>query len=307
MEECKLNWEISKYFKENVGITIEPDEIYIDNGECCKKFPKYCLENRHPLILSHHKGCLVMVIPEMDYYYLTKEMITIKKYCDISTWGLGYYWDDFDVITGVKWQAFKEQGLPESKKVKRFFAILDCRKKSETLGWKPTNANCMACNVSSCPFSCLIPEKMSWKKEILETDERMIFSNIIRRRVRDMYGLEISRFKVYPGTHIWLKPDTAKNTVFVYLPQDLLLEMINKPNLNNGKLLAENFKIQVRTPFDYKLSTNSIAVKFSKGNVVPKEFEEMFFNEVWKQNSKKNVLKKGFSNIENLISKRKYV
>ncbi len=270
---AKLNEEVSK----RIGHTIGTDHIHTDENGWYYYIPAKSLLANHPLVLNHYRGPLFIVIPYKDGELLDQETISVEDYIENSTWSFGYYWGGGSLLGGIRWMPFEEKGIHETEKIKRYFTILGCRTSRISSGWQAEENDCANCSVKNCPFS-RFHENASWDNEVKEEDDRIKLFKAVKRRIYERFGLKAVSCMSQDSDTIRMFVGFEKNTVSVYLPQALMIDMLYNPGKYNISEVANSLKFEVGT--SWHIVDDEVVPE--KHEYVPEDADCEFLFNYWK-------------------------
>lgn len=274
----ELNSIVSALIGHNIGV----NHIHTDKDGWHYYIPAKSLQANHPLILNHYRGTLFMVIPLADWTKLENGDITVQDYVDNSVWSYGYYWGGGSMLRGVQWQPFEEKGIHDKKTISRYLTILKCRTNQTSLGYKPSEEKCMSCLIEHCPFSkCKAKcEKASWDNEIKEYDDRVLLFEAVKERIQKRFGLEAVNCYNQDEDTICIFPSYSKDTVNVYLPKKILIDMMYNPGKYNIEETVDSMELQIGIPFH---STTNHEIVPSKRYPVAVDADVQMCYDLWRK------------------------
>ncbi len=255
MTKEELRGILSNNVSPMVGFRIDPDDIHNDADGWYYYIPRYSLKRNHPLIMRHYRGPIFMVIPTEDWHDLESGNIRIAEYVKNSQWSYGWYWAGGTLLYGVFWQPLEEKGIHDTERIARYLEILGCRTCNRSSGHVPTEKECKDCWVEHCPYSPFSKEdeKASWENEVQEKDARKELLRLVSERLEKQFGFKVeSCFPHGEKEGIWIFPGFKKDTVSVYLPQDVLIDLLYDPEQYNLSELVESWSIDVCVPWHYE-------------------------------------------------------
>lgn len=249
MNNCSnevLQKRLSNAVSPLIGHTIDKEHIYVDEGWDFY-IREHSLIKRHPLILDHYRGHLLMIIPVDDWKELENGTISVIEYVNSSHWYYGYYWGGDSLLYGVYWQPFEEKGIHDTLRIASYLETLRCRTLRRSSGRTPTSGQCDECWLESCSFSRSPDKRRKAKDEDrLERDARKEIFSLIKERISTKTDFKATSCLAHENSDgIWLLPNIEDNTVTVYLPEKLLVDLLYHPEEYdiNGIVDAWDFKI----------------------------------------------------------------
>lgn len=243
MKKTELKEELNNVISSLIGHDIGIKHIHTDEyGSWENGIPQKSLKEMHPLTLVHYRKSIFVVFPAVDMKKLMNGEISVQEYVENATWSFGYYWAGDSMFSATHWQPIEEKGIHDTKKIKRYLQILICRTKTEN--HIPLNYGvCFNCFVKHCPF---IPKEETYcPDEVEEYDNVPRFFNAVKQKVNELFGFKVVQFKCRSENTICITPSHCRDTVIVYLPQDLLLNMMYYPNNTYPIEEALNMDIQI--------------------------------------------------------------
>lgn len=274
----KLNSVLSNL----IGCHIGTDHIHTDEQGWFYYIPKESLQENHPLILNHYRGPLFVVIPVKDMERLKEEVIAVNDYVNNSVWNFGYFWGGGSLLDGIKWQPLEEKGIHDTQKIARYLRILLCRTSTHSSGYVPDEKHCSSCLIQRCPYSRYKFKYAgsSWRNEVTERDDRIALYSAIKERVEKRFGFNVNSCMVNSLTEtVCIFPHHYKDTVEVYLPQALLIDMMYNPGKYDTEKVAEELKMEIGVPWHYEGEKFVEAQRYEITEVTTTES----FYEIWKE------------------------
>ncbi len=248
--------ELANKLNERIGFSrerypwIEANQIHTDEEGVFYYIPSNSLMWNHPLIMAHYRGYLFVVLPEHDSVQLMLGAISVDKYIETAIWNYGFFWGGGTMLGGAHWQPLEDQrpGINNTEMVRRYLTILMCRTYERSSGFVPDADYCAKCHVECCPQSKHEKKiNSSWNREVREVYDVITLSQILQRRIEEIYGLKM--VGCYPHTfsqnNIILMRGYKKGTVNVYIPEALVVDMRYHPGKYNLRLIAEGFAVEV--------------------------------------------------------------
>lgn len=186
--------EFARQLSELIGQKITTDHIH--PAKSGRYYYVQAPKEGYPLVLHHYRGPFCLDIHPNDFKRIETGEVSATEYISNANWLVGYYWGGGSMISGGYYQPMDIIG--SQQEVKRYLKILACRGFNRASGYMPTEANCLACNVSNCPFSQY--KKGDWENEMKEYDPRIQFLNALRRRFETQFpGYIISKLLYSEG------------------------------------------------------------------------------------------------------------
>lgn len=252
-----INKEFASELTARIGYVFGEDHIHTDENGWYYYIPAKSLHHNRPLIMHHYRGPYFVVIPWEDMKAIQAEEISVTEYIDTSVWSFGRYWGGGTMIGGGYWQILEggTPGFTDTERIKRYMTILACRGHRVSCGYMPSDECCEKCAIEKCPFTQYAPkhEGSSWDAEVRERDARRELFNEMAKLIEARYGLKA----VGCHSHEFEKSSTLlfygyeKDTVNVYFPKELMINLLYYPEKYNIKLLAEGFDIEAAIPWTY--------------------------------------------------------
>lgn len=286
MQSNELLEKLSNFVSPLIGHTIGVKHIHTDDFGWEYYIPEKSLQANHPLILSHYRGPLFMVIPFEDFDLLLNEKITVENYVNNSYWCFGYYWGGGSMLYGAKWQPLEEgPGIHNTEKIKRYLEILTCRTFNRSSGHIPTSKECIKCFVERCPFSRYEPKyrNSSWENEVLEADDRIKFFEVVKVLVKEKFGLDTLSCLNQKENTIALTPCYKKNTVDILLPESLLIDMLYNPGKYNITETVNSLKLELIIPWHYENNVLFEAQRINVPENLTRHENVDFWHNYWKE------------------------
>lgn len=259
-----------------IGHTIDLEHIYSDQNPFCGYLTERCLQAGHPLILIHYNGFVMMVIPSNDWELLEERTISVEDYIDNSVWNYGFLWSGGSILEDLQWQPFESNGIYATSKISRYLRILKCRTQRISSANKFNTSRCTICPIEQCPVSDYAPKALgsSWVNEVTEFNDRISLYMAVKEYLEETFGLNATSCKSHnDGDTVLLTPGN-KNTLTVYFPQQLLLDLMYNPRKYDIKKIADQLKYE--------------AAILEKGGfkhvLVPESANVQFFYDYWKNN-----------------------
>lgn len=272
-----------------IGHSIGADHIHTDEKGWDYYIPSKKLQKNHPVILRHYRGPLFVVLPFADWKALEQDAMDVKAYIDNSVWSFGYFWGGGSLLGGVHWQPLEngKTGINDTQKISRYLTILKCRTHEYSSGYMPTNEYCSKCSVNHCPFSAYAPksEGASWDNEVIEQDDRILFYTAVKERIQNEFGFKATSCMSHQrGDVICLYASYKADTVEVYLPEDLLIDMLYNPGKHDITRTANSLTFEAGIECHYDGDTYIS----SKQVAVPAGAGKEFFYDYWKSSPRFN-------------------
>ena len=248
--------ELSSYVSVLVGHDIDAKHVHSDKEGWSFYIPAKSLWENHPLIMCHYHGPIFIVIPYNDWEKLENEQVYVTEYVDNANWSYGYYWEGASLLNGVHWQPLENQpGIHDTKKIQRYLKILLCRTNLLVSGYKPDTEECVLCEVNHCPFSPCKSPLASWDNEVQEVDDRVRLYGIVSKNLMKRFKFKTVNCFSHQGNYILISPAYKKDTVMVYLPQSILIDLLYNPNSRDMLELFHSLEMKLGSRFDnYRIS-----------------------------------------------------
>lgn len=268
------------------NLTVRPNAVFADNEDGFFYYiPKGSLQEFHPLLLVHYSAMpgethpLWIVVSNKDWELLEQDKISVQEYIDNSTWNYGYFWGGGSMLGGSRWMPFEEKGIHDTAKIGRYLTILQCRTARRSSGYLASEAQCSNCTVKNCPFS-RFNNINSWDNEVPETDDRIDAFNAVAKMLSDRFGLKT--VKCHNTSHenvVEVYPGFDKNSVEVYLPTNLLVDMLYHPGKYDIDELVHSLKLTAGIPWHYDQNQQFVAAQHID---VPESANIEFLLDYWK-------------------------
>lgn len=204
-----------------IGHDIALCDVHTDEAGWYYYIPVKGLKRWHPLILFGHRNALHMFIPTADFSEMLSGHISVAKYVEQSQWNFGHCTSGGSLLYGIYWRPFEEHGIHDTQRIAQYFSALAEKK-----------------------------AKMSWSYDEHEEDDRKKLFRLIKSRLKKNFGFSA---KVCLGHSekdgIWVLPNFEKDSVTVYLPQELLISLLYEPGRYNLKRIAESWQIELVIPW----------------------------------------------------------
>lgn len=282
MQSNELLEKLSNIVSPLIGRTIAVKHIHTDNFGWEYYIPEKSLQANHPLILNHYRGPLIMVIPFKDFELLQNEVITVEEYVNDSYWCFGYHWGGDSMLHGAKWQPLEEEpGIHNTEKIKRYLKILTCRTYERSSGHIPTTEECTQCFVERCPFSYYEPKyrDSSWENEVLEADDRIKFFEEVKVLIKEKFGLDALDCLNQKENSISLTPSYEKDSVTIFLPEYLLIDMLYNPGKYDIIETVNSLKLEIIVPAHVRDGKEYEAERFVvPDNLTPDENVKFYYD-----------------------------
>lgn len=208
----RLTWKstFADYISKLVGYPMTKEHVHSDeNGWDYFVTSKSLLPNC-PLLLVHHTGSLIAIIPYKDYIELEKGEVYPLAYIASAHWNYGKYSGGEDVKTGIFWQPLeKKEGICDSEKISKF--------------------------LNQISIIQIHPE-----------DYRQKLFVAMENRIRDELELEVRAFMSYNGENaLLIAHPNKRDTVTCYLPAILLNDILYHPGEREWEEFANSFRFEL--------------------------------------------------------------
>lgn len=251
-----MKTKLSKKIEKKLGITISEEHIHTDFEGWDYYIPARSLKRNHPLLLSHYRGSYFIVIPYKDMEAMELHRISVDQYISDSTWNYGYFWGGGSILN-CYWQPLEERGINAVDKIKRYLTILKCRTARQSSGAIATQENCQSCGIKNCRMNSL--NEGFWIDES-EIDDRVNFFEYVKDVVWLNFGMKVSSFYSHDSTLTTLYPGFSRNTVNVFIPQWILVDLLNHQGKHDTKKLANELVFNLGIP-DFKNGNKIVDIK----------------------------------------------
>lgn len=264
--EGNFKLEMAQEMTRLIGNYVSPENICMDNPIFF--YHARGLRNGHPIVLSHIRRGILLIIPGMDYKRLDNSEITVSEYIATSYFYFGYYLKSGNFIDGAYWQPLElTKGIRDRSKIMRYLVITQCRNSRRLKSRELTRGDCNRCRIEAteCLFSHFYSSK-NHATEYIEIDLRKDLINEVKRRIYAELRFNVSEIKThsYSNNILILTPDSIANeTVKIYLSKRLLNDLLY---FRNAQYDFEKIA--------YKMRLNLILGENSKMIEIPKNIPD---------------------------------
>ena len=208
----RLTWKstFADYISKLVGYPMSKEHVHSDKNGWDYFVTSESLLPNCPLLLVHHTGPLMAIIPHEDYMELESGEVYPLAYIASAHWCYGKYSGGEDVKTGIFWQPLEtREGICDSEKISRFLNQVG-------------------------------------RIQIHLEDYRQRLFAAMEERIREELELDVKAFMSYNGENALLIANPNKrDMVTCYLPAILLNDILYHPGEREWEEFAESFTIEL--------------------------------------------------------------
>lgn len=208
----RLTWKstLANYISKLVGYPMTKENVHSDENGWDYFVTSKSLIPNHPLLLVHHAGTLMAIIPYHDYSELENGEVYPLAYIANAYWNYGKYSGGEDVRTGVFWMPLeKRRGICNTEKISQYLNQIG-------------------------------------KFSIHPEDDRQRLFVAVENRIRRELELNVKAFMSYDGENALLLADPSeRDTVTCYLPAMLLNDILYHPGNREWEDFANSFRFEL--------------------------------------------------------------
>ncbi len=244
--------QLSAVITEKSGLYVGPDHIHESNRRHYY-IPKF---NKGDAFFGHHyRGPFFVDIPKEDWIKLAKGEITPEEYVDSTRWFFGYYWGGGSMVGGGYFTPLEcTAGIHDKEKIRRIMKPFSCRGCYLASGYRPSESECMLCDVTYCPYSAVAEKTVGETSELANLpDNRYDFFKAVNDFIEKEYGYKLHGMccgDAIPVDHIRLYPNYGERTFELYISDEYVKELLCNPKVAgfNWDREVEAMKIFVCKP-----------------------------------------------------------
>lgn len=247
----KVAQELSSKISLLIGYHLDKDNIQhiLEDGTGYHYYVQ-CLKPRHPLLIIHYRGPLVLMLPFEDYQRLNSEEVTVDAYIESSFFNYGYYLGGGDLLNGAYWQPLEEGvGIHNTEYISQHLHFLSCRS-SRWMSRQISQECCEHCPLDGarCQYSPLNHD-VSGGYILTENDDRRHLFYAVEERVQRELGFQLYSRTAHEGDRheLRLYPGDMPNTVTIGVSAELLNDLLYhpQPESTNWARMAHGLTISI--------------------------------------------------------------
>lgn len=208
----RLTWKstFANYISKLVGYPITEENVHSDENGWDYFVTSKSLMPNHPLLLVHHTGPLMAIIPYHDYMELENGEVYPLPYIANAHWNYGKYAGGKDIRSGVFWMPLeKMRGISNTEKISQYLNQIG-------------------------------------RISIHPEDDRQRLFIAVENRIRQELELNVHAFMSYNGENAFLLAHpTERDTVTCYLPAILLNDILYHPGERDWQEFAKSFRFEL--------------------------------------------------------------
>ena len=245
--------ELSTIITEKTGLYVGSDHIHESN----RRF-YYIPETDpgRPLFLHHYRGPFFVEIPKADWHKLETGEISPLEYVDNAHWYFGYYWGGGSMYTGGYFTPLERTaGIHDKALIRRVMKPLNCRGCYLASGYRPSESQCLLCDLTYCPYSAVAEKTVGEPSELADLpDNRGDFFDAVNAFIKKEYGYSLHGMCCgdnIPLDEVRLYPNSSERTFELYIGDEYVKELLYDPKIAgfNWDREVEAKKLYVCKPY----------------------------------------------------------